>query len=463
MIVGPPTASPDPAALTERAEHVRTLVIEGEIDLAARRLLDFARDFSPERSLTNQAMVLLARVRRLEDDIRQFGEDAESKSDRSRLNDSLLKLLDLIEGAARKAPNISNEAAVRPTPDTGQHHRPESSPPTAGTAFARARIQFLSNRESQEAILPVCRSVELEKSYDPNNTTSFRLSGVTLELNVGRITGVVAANGHGKTTLLRLLARELAPTSGTLEYPALDRPPGKGGRHINSQIAYVPQTNDTWGHITLETRLCFTAALFGRTTNENHDHVEFMLHRLGLDQHRAKRWAELSTGFRVRGAIANALLSFPKLLILDEPLANLDITTQMHFLEDLRDLTDARENAFAVVVTSQHLHEIEAIADELLFLEDGLLKFYGPKESLGHDREFNTFEIGCDHKRDELLTICSQSGRCEISRAGTAFVFRMPLAVDATTMLRILVEAGVHVHYFRDISRSTRTMLRIER
>ncbi len=90
------------------------------------------------------------------------------------------------------------------------------------------------------------------------------------------------------------------------------------------------------------------------------------LARYGLQEYQNAQWDEISGGYKIRFELARALVAQPKLLLLDEPLAYLDVITRQRFLIDLRAIASSLENPIPIVVTSQHLYEIEAIADQLV-------------------------------------------------------------------------------------------------
>jgi ABC-type multidrug transport system ATPase subunit len=377
----------DPTSFQARANDVRALVQQGEIDLSVRRLLDLARDFAPTRELRNESIALSAKHNQLKADERRHGASPEGSRERDRLTTRILELTDAISDV---------QSRPRRPPHSPLAVEDDASPgPERLSGIERAKRDFRTRQRAAShdtnADTPVCCCDKLTKTFYGGPV--FSLREIFLNLRIGRVCGVVGANGHGKTTLLRIVAGELRHTSGELTYPLL-APSGEiDWMVVKSKIAYVRQPPSRWSRLTLETQLRYTAALFGCTGAMNTDEVEFMLHRLGLTRYRDVEWDKLSAGFRLRSAIANALLSFPKLLILDEPFANLDINARQLFLEDLRDLTNAREYPFAVIATSQHLHEIESIADDILVLQDGSPTFCGPKESLGRERTMRPLRL----------------------------------------------------------------------
>jgi ABC-2 type transport system ATP-binding protein len=160
----------------------------------------------------------------------------------------------------------------------------------------------------------------------------------------------------------------------------------------------------------------------------------------------------------MRAALARALVTGPKLLVLDEPLAPLDVVTQGRFLSDLRALANAVVKPLAVLISSEHLFELEAIADRMVFLRDGRPLFYDTVEALGKSRSSNTFELACDASADRVGDILSRSGVTCKQTTLAWLTIETPRSMTAQEVLRALLDAGVAITYFRDVSRSTRTL-----
>jgi ABC-2 type transport system ATP-binding protein len=259
-------------------------------------------------------------------------------------------------------------------------------------ATRRARAEredlYARNRDMAPSKPGAFVAENLGKTYQ---RSGFSLRGVNLTLRQGEITGVLGENGQGKTTLFRLAAGELKPDSGTLRYPVVA---GHGSRtnwiRVYEHLAYVPQELASW-HGSLEDNLRYEAAIHRITGAANDREVEYIVERLGLREHLDKRWSELSGGFKLRFALAKALVWKPAVLLLDEPLANLDINAQQIVLTDIRDLSTSLRYPMAVLLSSQHLHEVEAVSTNLLFLGKGTVKYYGPVSDIGLSRHVNTF------------------------------------------------------------------------
>ncbi|MGH6754823.1 MAG: ATP-binding cassette domain-containing protein, partial [Bradyrhizobium sp.] len=197
--------------------------------------------------------------------------------------------------------------------------------------------------------------------------SKFQLEPLDLKVMPGRILGIIGMNGSGKSTLLDILRGEFAPDTGQVSYPALSREVGDWTA-VKRQIGFVAQRSPPWRGMVLS-NLEYAAAVHGIKGEENVEWTNRLLARYGLTLYKDRRWSELSAGFRMRFDLALARVNKPKLLILDEPLGNLDPVSQQSILFDIVQL--ARSTRTAIIITSQHLYETEAVADEILLLAGG--------------------------------------------------------------------------------------------
>jgi len=308
----------------------------------------------------------------------------------------------------------------------------------------------LTQQVSAESI--VSPSSELLVSVEQVSKTyrsgSFTLSPVSFKVATGDILGVVGENGNGKTTLLRCLAGQLAIDTGTVNHTQIKEP---GYYAIKHQVAFIPQRIPRWYGL-LKDNLHFSAAIADVHAEENDLMVDFMLERLGLGAYANYTWNQISSGYRTRFEIARVLLQKPSLLILDEPLANLDINAQQTILTDLRFMAKSIKHPMGVVLSSQQLHEVEKIADNVLFIKRGSCVFQTKEKS----KEVNAYvlELETVAGRDDLLRVLGE-GNVNIQFNG-GFYTITSTAQSAQDMLNKLVSSQVSITYFRDITYSTK-------
>jgi ABC-2 type transport system ATP-binding protein len=281
----------------------------------------------------------------------------------------------------------------------------------------------------------------------------FQLHPTTLAVERGEILSIIGPNGSGKSTLMRILSGTLAIDIGTIEYPAISTR-ADDWLTIAPRIAYVQQFPKPWERPLLEV-LRFTAAISGYRSSRNEQYVKYALARLGLSSHVNKSWTQLSGGFRTRFALARCLVMQPDLVLLDEPLAHLDVVAQAAFLRDLRDVT--LDSRFTVIMTSQHIYEAEATSDKVMVLDEGHIVFLGSTAEIRAGAD-SLFEFGCDGSEEQVAAalagakVSSPMPRRYLARAGSDARFH--------DVLRDLDSAGVSLDYCRDLTRSSRRFLK---
>jgi ABC-2 type transport system ATP-binding protein len=192
------------------------------------------------------------------------------------------------------------------------------------------------------------------------------MGDLSFELSAGEILGVTGVNGSGKTTLLKVLAGEVSPDTGRVAFID-DKSTSRRTGDFSGDVALMSQRLYRWSG-PLYRYLSYVAATHGCLRDRNVDTVEYHLHRMGLSRFRAYSWRKLSGGHRVRAALAALLIAKPRVLLLDEPLAHLDPAAQRSFLSDLKGLCSMKARGLVVVVSSQHVREIEGVCDKVLCL-----------------------------------------------------------------------------------------------
>ena len=281
----------------------------------------------------------------------------------------------------------------------------------------------------------------------------FKLSPVNLELAPGEIMGLVGENGNGKTTLLRIMAGELHPDTGEITYGFST--PVSNNYERRSHLAFVQQRIPRWWG-TLTDNLHFAARHYGLIGRENELWVEMIIARLGLRSFRMHSWNSLSSGYRTRFELARTLLRSPKILLLDEPLANLDIIAQQTILHDLRFLAQSQSQPMAIVLSSQQIYEVEKISDRIIFLKQGEPIYQDLRNTGSTGSAINLFEIETTATRDELLAAFQPLSVQQIQFNGGVFIATFHGDVTASAVMNNLAAQKFEVSYFRNISQSSR-------
>jgi iron complex transport system ATP-binding protein len=205
------------------------------------------------------------------------------------------------------------------------------------------------------------------------------LSEISLELTAGRMAALLGANGAGKTTLIKALNGTLPTASGTV---ALHGRPLReySRREIATEIAVVAQENETKFPVTvLEFVLAgryASGSAFGWDGAEDLKAAEAAMEACDLQSFASRAMNELSGGERQRVVLARAIATEAKILLLDEPTANLDLAHQAMMFRLVRERCDS--SGYGAVVITHDLNLAAAFADNLLMLKGGRVFAAGP-------------------------------------------------------------------------------------
>ncbi len=219
---------------------------------------------------------------------------------------------------------------------------------------------------------PLVRATELTKRFGPVTA----LDGMTVDIPPGR-TGLVGANGAGKTTFFRLLLGLGRPTSGRLEVGgrAVDEDP----IGVRSTIGYMPEHDCLPLDQTAADVVATFAELGGLPSRAARQRASDVLDLVGLDEARFRPIAGFSTGMRQRTKLAQALVADPQLLLLDEPTAGLDPTGREEMLALV-----ARVGTFgiSVLLATHLLDDVQQVCDNVVMIDGGALVVAGATEGL---------------------------------------------------------------------------------
>lgn len=204
------------------------------------------------------------------------------------------------------------------------------------------------------------------------------LRDVSLELPAGQIGMLLGKNGAGKTTLFKIILGLLTPSEGRIELDGediLSMPLRERAR----RIAYVPQ------HIHFGELSVYDSILMGRVSyfglkagTADHNAVEEIIREMGLEEFADRNAEHLSGGEKQKIAIARAMAQNPKLLVLDEPTGNLDISNEDLIITEAKALAEKKKIS---IISSMHdLNQALYMGDHFYFLKDGKIRCSGKED-----------------------------------------------------------------------------------
>ncbi|MCL1867359.1 MAG: ATP-binding cassette domain-containing protein [Paludibacter sp.] len=189
------------------------------------------------------------------------------------------------------------------------------------------------------------------------------LNNISMEIGMGEVVGFLGPNGAGKTTTMQIICGSLPYQNGSVrvcDFEVRDNP-----LKIKSVIGYLPEQNPLYPDMYVREYLSFVANIFN-IKNKNQT-VENMIDTVGLRAECSKRIGQLSKGYRQRVGLAQALMSNPKVLILDEPTTGLDPNQLDEIRTLIRDLGKDR----TVILSTHIMQEIRQICNRVLIINKG--------------------------------------------------------------------------------------------
>lgn len=216
------------------------------------------------------------------------------------------------------------------------------------------------------------------------------LHGVTMEAHPGEVLAVLGGNGSGKSTLLRAIVGAIPPASGSIAY--FGSPATAAAR---ARIGYVPQRLTATGGVAATALELVTSGLLGhrrlRPPRDANKRALAALETMGVANLARRDVSTLSGGQQQRVLIARALIRKPEVLLLDEPMAGVDLQSQVAFAHAIGHL---KEDGVAVIIVLHELGSLARLIDKALVLDAGCVTHFGtpPKDAgvhalPGHDHE----------------------------------------------------------------------------
>ncbi|MBI5724009.1 MAG: ABC transporter ATP-binding protein [Planctomycetes bacterium] len=231
-------------------------------------------------------------------------------------------------------------------------------------------------------------SLEIEnigKTYGTGSSAAVALEGVNLSIRPGEFFFLLGPSGCGKTTLLRIIAGLIEPTKGRVlmgERDVTALPPE------DRKTAMVFQNYALWPHMTVRRNVEFGPKMRGVPTGRRHELAGECLDMVQMLQYAGRKPSQLSGGQQQRVAVARALAARPDILLLDEPLSNLDARLRQHMRDELRQLV--KSSGVTAVYVTHDQKEAMAMADRIAVMNAGRLAQVGEPRQL-YDRPGGRF------------------------------------------------------------------------
>ena len=204
------------------------------------------------------------------------------------------------------------------------------------------------------------------------------VNDLSFTVKKGEIFGLLGPNGAGKTSTISIITTLEEATKGRVSvfgYDVATQP-----KMAKVMLGVVPQELINHGFFTVEELLAIHSGYYGLLRNQ--ERIEYLLKKLDLQVHRHKKVKELSGGLKRRLLIAKALVHSPKLLLLDEPTAGVDVALRASLWEFIKEL---KASGVSILLTTHYLEEAESLCDRIGIVNHGVLKKIGQTQDLVKD------------------------------------------------------------------------------
>lgn len=239
----------------------------------------------------------------------------------------------------------------------------------------------------------------------PSGNTINAVNNVTFQVREGAIHGLLGPNGAGKSTLINMISGVFPPTSGTIQLfgeDVVNHPV-----QAKKLLGVVPQEVVVEMAFTVEEVLHYFAGMYGVPLSKRSKRIDEVLEDMNLMEKRKERARGLSGGMKRRLMIAKALMHRPKLLILDEPTAGVDVSLRQRIWEVVRRLN---KEGTTIVFTTHYLEEAEQLCEAITLIDKGKIIKEGTIKSLQQEFSQNQLRFELYAPQEKHLTGVTKVG-----------------------------------------------------
>ncbi|MGD8405678.1 MAG: ATP-binding cassette domain-containing protein [Anaerolineales bacterium] len=272
------------------------------------------------------------------------------------------------------------------------------------------------------------------------------LDNLSLEIRSGSIFGFLGPNGAGKTTTIRLLLGLLEPTSGKAKVLGFDTQ--TQADQIRSHTGALLEHSGIYEQLSAEDNLEFYGRAFLVPEKERRMRIQELLTEMGLWERRTDRVGTWSRGMKQKLALARTMLHRPRLILLDEPTAGLDVQSAVSVREDLASLA-ARENV-TIFLTTHNMVDAEKLCHQVAVIREGKLIAVGsPDELRARAGKPQVEVIGRGFSNEALMLLQAHPLVTTIKKQNNHLMIALLTETDTSTLVNILVGAGAQVEELR--------------
>lgn len=243
---------------------------------------------------------------------------------------------------------------------------------------------------------PLLAASGLQKSYAGRRV----VDGVSFEVREGEIVGLLGPNGAGKTTSFRMAIGMITPEAGQVRFMDRDITHLPMFKRARLGMGYLSQELSVFRRLTVEENLLAICETLRLSRRERQERVDALLHQFGLEKVRRNLAQPCSGGEKRRLEIARALITNPRLILLDEPFSGVDPRQ----VEDLRgEIVRLRDSGVSILVTDHNVYETLRVTDRSYVIVEGKVIREGHPRELAEDPLVREKYLGHGFRGDALL------------------------------------------------------------
>lgn len=246
----------------------------------------------------------------------------------------------------------------------------------------------------------------ISKSY--NKTEA--LKGISLEIEKGKLFGLIGPDGAGKSTLFRILTTLLIPDKGSVSLMGFDTV--KDYKKIRKIVGYMPGKFSLYMDLSVQENLEFFAKVFSTTIDANYDMIKEIY--VMLEPFKNRRASDLSGGMKQKLALCCALIHKPEILLLDEPTFGVDPVSRKEFWENLKKLQD--KEGLTTLVSTPYMDEASQ-CDDIALIQNGKILTIDTPSNICKNFSHKLYELQTNHNYKAIVLIR------ELDEVNSAFMF----------------------------------------
>ncbi len=281
--------------------------------------------------------------------------------------------------------------------------------------------------------IPAVRFQHVKKQYGALSA----LKGISFDVEEGAFFGLLGPNGAGKSTLINAMSGLVIPTSGRIEIQGHDVIADY--RQTRRLLGLVPQELIADPFFSIRELLELQSGYFGLKGAKQRAWVGELLERLALSDKSDANTGQLSGGMKRRVLIAMALVHRPRVLVLDEPTAGVDVDLRRTLWDFTKEL---HQQGHTIILTTHYLEEAEALCDKVAIMQQGEVKALDTTQSLLSKHSYRYLRVSLAQPAQNLMAPLMER---LVEREPNGLVFKLEKTTSLSQLLTWLSEARLEI------------------